>query len=904
MLGRRSVPHYASGRRPRRLRTVTILASVRPWIGTATPRASSCAFLLRCIEEAAGLPPPHEFQEPRELRGADRAALFRIGGLQDAVAALKRMQAPFVDWSGKAERQSFEVPTLPLFVHQRLSTAAIIKTLEGHRKRPDQAEMSALYADPQMPLSKQVDAYHHLNKWVNRLILGDLLVVMNSLLRFEGLGGQVQMIYIDPPYGVKFGSNFQPFVRKRDVTHNDDADMTREPEMVQAYRDTWKLGLHSYLTYMRDRLLLARDLLTPSGSVFVQISDENLHHVRTLLDEVFTPTNHVAIIPFRKKTMPLGAKHLESICDYILFYARDIDRLNYNQLFMPMSVEGDNHWNYVELPDGTRRKMSREEIDNHGLLPRGSVPFQLVSLYPAGVNEGGLFKVHFRGKDYYPPSGNSWFTNPEGMKRLIEANRVEPYEDGETLRYVLKLSDSPYSSLTNMWSDTSAPHRKSYVVQTSEKVVQRCMLMTTDPGDLVLDPTCGSGTTAHVAELWGRRWITIDTSRVPLAIARQRILAATYPWFKLRDCQAGPANGFTYSRRQNRRGEEVGGIIPYISKGSIANREPEGELVIVDRPDEDDAITRISGPFVVEATLPTPQQLSEQDASVQPQDSPSDHIARMIEVLRHSPSIALPGNRKVTLKSIRRPGRSLSLSAEAQVDLDTGNAVPLDAAHEQNGGPPSPRSVAILFGPADGPVTTKAVLDAAKEANVKGYSHLYIIGFAITAEARAEIDAGEDVLGLPATFVAATMDLQMGDLLKNQRSSQIFSVCGAPDVHVVQLDELAEDGTPRWQVTLHGLDVFDPVTMQSHHAAGNDVPCWMLDTAYNGMVFHADQVFFPKTSAWDSLRKALRATHDDAVWEHLAGDTSAPFTAAVGTDIAVKVIDERGNELPVIRRLN
>ena len=214
-----------------------------------------------------------------------------------------------------------------------------------------------------------------------------------------------------------------------------------------------------------------------------------------------------------------------------------------------------------------------------------------------------------------------------------------------------------------------------------------------------------------------------------------------------------------------------------------------------------------------------------------------------------------------------------------------------------------PLAVAILFGPADGPVTAKAVLDAAKEANVKGYRHLYVIGFAITAEARAEIDAGEDVLGLPATFVAATMDLQMGDLLKNQRSSQIFSVCGAPDVEVMRLDEAADDGTPRWQVKLRGLDVFDPTTMQSHHAAGDDVPCWMLDTAYNGMVFHADQVFFPKTSAWDSLRKALRATHDEAVWQHLAGDTSAPFVAAVGTDIAVKVIDERGNELPVIRRL-
>ena len=228
-----------------------------------------------------------------------------------------------------------------------------------------------------------------------------------------------------------------------------------------------------------------------------------------------------------------------------------------------------------------------------------------------------------------------------------------------------------------------------------------------------------------------------------------------------------------------------------------------------------------------------------------------------------------------------------SLSAEAQIDLDTsGNTVPLaaavDAAHEKNTGglPFSALPVAILFGPADGPVTTKAVLDAAKEANAKNYRHLYVIGFAITAEARAELDAGEDVLGLPATFVAATMDLQMGDLLKNQRSSQIFSVCGAPDVAVIRLEEAAQDGTPRWQVKLRGLDVFDPVTMQTHHANGDDVPCWMLDTAYNGLVFHADQVFFPKTAAWDSLRRALKATHDEAVWQHLAGDTSAPFVAA------------------------
>jgi adenine-specific DNA-methyltransferase len=891
----------------------TSLSPALDW--DTNPAREVAAFLIACIEEAAALDPPHLFAERRRLAGADGAALVEIAGLQDALAALKRLQRPFLNWAGKAERLSFDVPSLPLFVHERLSTAAIIKTLEDHRKRPDQQDMFALYGDPQRPMAEQVRAYEYRDRWVNRMILGDSLAVMNSLLRFEGLGGQVQMIYVDPPYGVRFGSNFQPFVRKRDVSHGDDDDMTREPEMVQAYRDTWQLGLHSYLTYLRDRLLVARDLLTPSGSIFVQISDDNLHHVRELMDEVFGRSNYISVIPFRKKTMPLGAKHLEGICDYILFYARDIGCLKYRSLYERMSVEGDSHWNYIELGDGSRRKMTREEINNHSILPRGATPFQLVSLYPAGVNDTGLFQFKFRGKVYVPPSGNSWFTNLEGMQRLAEANRIEPYEDGSTLRYVLKLSDAPYSSLTNLWSDTSAPSDKVYVVQTNAKVVQRCMLMSTDAGDLVLDPTCGGGTTAYVAEQWGRRWITIDTSRVPLALARQRLLTATYPWFRLRDEIAGPSAGFIYARKQNRRGEEVGGVVPYVTKGSIASNEPMKELVLCDRPDADEGITRVTGPFVVEATLPTPQSLDgAATAPAAPADDPGDHIARMIEVLRRAPTLALPGNRKVTLKSIRRPGRSLSLSAEALVDHDASGApVPLAAAiaaaHEANTGglPLSSVPVAILFGPADGPVTAKAVLDAAKEANAKNYHHLFVIGFAITADARREIEGGEDALGLPATFVTATMDLQMGDLLKTQRSSQIFAVCGLPEIAVTRLPEPAEDGTPRWQVRLVALDVFDPVTMKTGPEAGSrsgdDVPCWMLDTHWNGLVFRADQVFFPRTSAWESLRKALRATHEDTVWDHLAGDTSAPFAAPAGTEIAVKVIDDRGNELMVTRTL-
>ncbi len=907
-----AAPRFRAKRETATYRYDSSLSPALDW--DTNPARDTAAWLLAAIEDAAGLP-EQVFPQPRELLGADGAVLLRVTGLQDALAALKRMQAPFLNWTGKAERLSFDVPTLPLFVHERLSTEAIVQTLEGHRKRSDaaaQEDMFSLFADPQMPMNQQVNAYAYRNGWVNRMILGDSLSVMNSLARYEGLGGQVQCIYMDPPYGVNYSSNFQPFIRNKSVSTSADSDMSREPETVQAYRDTWALGLHSFLTYLRDRLTVARDLLTPSGAIFVQISDENLHHVRELMDEIFGAKNQIATIPFRKKTMPLGAKHLESICDYLLFYASDIERLRYRPLYERMSVEGDNHWSYVELADGKRRKMTREEVNDHALLPKDAIPFQLVSLYPAGVNESGLFDFCFRGKTYSPPSGNSWFTNPDGMQKLAEANRIEPYADGKTLRYVLKLSDAPYTSLTNLWADTSAPSDKAYVVQTSTKVVQRCILMTTDPGDVVLDPTCGGGTTAYVAEQWGRRWITCDTSRVPLALTRQRLLTATYPWYRLRDNAVGPTSGFLYARKQNRRAEEVGGIVPYISKGSIGRGEAAKELVLVDRPETDDATTRVSGPFVVEAVLPNPQPLDTTDPTTPPPepDAPADHVARMIEILRRAPTLALPGGGKVTLRNIRRPGRSLNLSAEAVVDHDpTGGPVPLgavvQAAHETNTNalPFTARPVAILFGPADGSVTARAVLEAAKEANIKNYAHLYVIGFGFTAEAQAELDAGEAVLGLPASRVTTTMDVLMGDLLKTQRSSQIFAITGSPDIDVTRLQEAAADGTPRWQVRLLGLDSFDPQNMEAHHLNGDDVPMWMLDTGWNGMVFKAEQVFFPRTSAWDNLRRALKSTHDESVWEHLRGAVSAPFAAEVGTEIAVKVLDDRGNELMKIVRL-
>lgn len=905
-----AAPRFRAKQPPASYRYDNSLSPALEW--DTNPAREVAAFLMQAVEDAAALAPPHLFPERRRMTGADGKTLLEVAGLQDALAALKRMQAPFLNWAGKAERLSFEVPTMPLFVHERLSTAAIVKTLEDHRKRPDQEDMFGLFADPQRPLADQVRAFEHRDRWVNRMILGDSLVVMNSLLRFEGLGGQVQMIYVDPPYGVKFGSNFQPFVRKRDVTHGDDEDMTREPEMVQAYRDTWDLGLHSYLTYLRDRLAVAHALLASTGSVFVQISDQNLHHVRQILDDVFGSDNFISQISFQT-TSGFETKTIATLGDFLLWYAKDKQKAVIGKLYREQPVvlgEGNARW--ILLPDGTYRGVTAAEKRGEVPLPAGARLYMPDNIQSQGAaSEAQPFE--YEGRVWLPNSGSHWKASyPTGMDRLAKADRI--HVAANSLRYRRFHTDFGFQELGNIWTDTitgNFTEDKIYAVQTNTKVIERCILLASRPGDLVIDPTCGSGTTALMSEHWGRRWITIDTSRVPLALARQRLLTALYPYFRLMDEERGPASGFVYARRQGTRKEEKGGVVPHIKLETIANGEPPTERVLVDRPEEDDAITRVTGPFVVEATLPTPASLEELASEPNaPQDEPGDHITRMIEVLRRAPDLALPGNRRVTLKNIRRPGRSLSLSAEAVVDHDPkGGAVSLTdaiaAADETNRNalPFSTSPVAILFGPADGPITAKSVRDAADEAERKQYRHLFIIGFSITADARREVEAGEALYGLPITYVTATMDLQMGDLLKNQRSSQIFAVCGLPEVEVIPLKDAAEDGTPRWQVKLLGLDVFDPVTMTTDHAKGENVPMWMLDVDWNGMAFHADQVFFPKTAAWESLKKALKATHEEAVWDHLRGTTSAPFAAPLGTEVAVKVLDERGNELLVTRKL-
>jgi adenine-specific DNA-methyltransferase len=828
-------------------------------------------------------------QPAREQGEALIGRILEAGSLEEAKAAaaeLRAMSRPFLDWAGKAERQAFEVPTLPLFVHERLSTKAILETVKAHTR--DKQTALDFFCDPRRDLADQVlRAYEHRDRWVNRVILGDSLVVMNSLLDYEGLGGQVQMIYIDPPYGVKFGSNFQPFVRKRDVKHGDDADFTREPEMVQAYRDTWELGLHSYLTFLGDRLVAARELLSECGSVFVQISDENVHHVRELMDQVFGPENAVSLIGF-KKTGALSSSLLPPVMDYLLWYGKDRGRIKYRPLFLSKAVgRGDTtgeRYDQVESPDGkTRRSLTGEEREDPGAIPQGWKAFQLTSLTSDGYRDNTTVPFEFEGETFHPGNDRHWKTTREGLARLMAANRL--VKAGRTLRFVRYIDDFPAYSLANSWNDTAGSPAKLYVVQTSPAVIERCVLMTTDPGDLVVDPTCGSGTTAYVAERWGRRWITIDTSRVPLALARQRLLTATYSWYELQDNARGPAGGFVYRRRQNAKGEEVGGIVPHVTLKSIANDEPPAEEVLVDRPEETRGVTRVAGPFTVEATIPVPVDFDAdgvEDSGSEEADEHGDFVDRMVEVLRRSPDVRLPGNASVRLEQVRRPAKTLSLAAEAAVDG---------------------RPVAIVFGPEHGAVSEKLVFNAGSEATAKRFTHLYVIGFAIEPNGRQLVEQAEAAVGVPATYVQATPDLVLGDLLKTMRSSQVFSVCGLPEIKAEKAK--IQKGEPEgWQVTLLGMDTFDPATMEVDHRSGADVPAWFLDTDYDGnRCFRVCQAFFPKTGAWDNLKRALRTDYDESLWDHLGGTTSAPFEAGAQRQVAVKVIDERGNELLVVQPL-
>lgn len=812
----------------------------------------------------------------------------QVQSLKAAADLLQSLSQPFLNWAGKAERHQIEIPTVPLFVHERHSTKAI---LDGIKSRKAKGTTLDLFGDGGLDVTDKLDAYEHKGPWQNRMILGDSLQIMNSLLEFEGLGGQVQMVYMDPPYGVRFGSNFQPFVRNRAVKHDDDEALTREPEMVKAYRDTWELGLHSYLTYLRDRLVASRELLHASGSVFVQISDENLHHVTELLDEVFGARNKVSIISFVKTSGLAVADGLTAAVDYILWYAKDRDQLKARTLFQPRTLDAasSSQYSWVELSNGTRRKLTADEQRNESLIPEGAKRYRFDNLTKPGP--GSKYTFEYQGKKFEP--GRRWWgTTPQGMSSLAEKGRLQATEN--SLYFVRFWDDFALRPLTNLWTDTAAggfAEERLYVVQTGTKVIERCMLMCTEPGDLVVDPTCGSGTTAFVAEGWGRRWITCDTSRVPLALARQRLLTATFPYYELKNPQAGPAGGFEYKRRQNRKGEEVGGLVPHITLKSIANDEAPATEVLVDRPEVNSGVVRVAGPFVVEATIVPAQMVNDEPADAAPAAAPQSlavaepaarygdaatHIERMTQVLRQSKTLRLPGNRELVLADIRR-----------MTDSDVLHAEGTDGEGNR---------IAVVFGPEDGAISSDVVFEAAREAYFLKFHSLYFFGFAIQAKAR-ELLEDRAKLRVPCTYVTVTPDVAMSDLLKTSRASEIFSITGLPDAVLRETGKKNDDGAALYEVELRGLDIFNPATMEQEAIEGQNMPAWMLDTDYDGLSFYATQVFFPKTAAWDNLQKSLKAEFDPSVWSHLAGTVSEPFAVGPKQRVAVKVIDERGNEL-------
>ena len=465
------------------------------------------------------------------------------------LAEALRHHNPWLEWASKQEAESFAVDPVALHIHERVSAKAIVKIAERENVQRE------LFADPQQEYREAVQFYQHDVDWTNRLILGDSLTVMSSLAQREDLAGKVQMIYVDPPYGIRFASNFQPTVFQRDVKDRE-GDLTREREQIKAYRDTWTLGVHSYLAYLRDRLIVARELLTDSGSIFVQISDENVHRVRCLLDEVFGSENFQAMINFRSMS-PLGQKGIARVYDYIMWYTKDINQVKFRPIFFHRDLSEESEFSYLDRYDGTYEKLQGSEIQaltSEDLLRI----FKRSTLTSSGYTPSCTYNFEYEGRVFSPLSRKSWRTTLQGMSRLSMAKRLLIL--GRNLYFRQYHNDFPLIQMENSWTDTAAgfSESKRYVVETNPKIIERCLLMTTDPGDLVLDPTCGSGTTAYVAENWGRRWITIDTSRVAVALARQRLLTGTFDYYKLRDESEGVGGGF------------INKTVPHITLRSIA----------------------------------------------------------------------------------------------------------------------------------------------------------------------------------------------------------------------------------------------------------------------------------------------------------------------------------------------
>jgi adenine-specific DNA-methyltransferase len=686
-------------------------------------------------------------------------------------------------------------------------------------------------------------------------------------------------------------------------------DATRQPEQIRAFRDTWALGIHSYLTYLRDRLVVARDLLTESGSIFIQIGDQNVHIVRNVLDEVFGSNNYVTTVSFTK-TSSSTSPYLGGTVDYILWFAKDLSRMKYRPIFRTKSLAGEGAEMYtrVALADGNRRSLTDDERLGKARLAAGARPYRLDNLTSQamgrekGEGAASWFEVRIGDRSFLPSMQARWKTNEAGMMRLIIAGRVEA--PGSMPQYVRFLDDFPAFPYTEIWSNVGGAVDKQYVVQTSTKVVARCLLMTTDPGDLVLDPTCGSGTSALVAEQWGRRWIGIDTSRVALTLARQRLMAATLPYYILADSPEGTRLLAQQSARFDAPNLATSGdlrkgfvykTVPHVTLKSIANNPDirEGmtreaidtaiarhtdQETLYDQPHEDRKVVRVTGPFTVESlsphvTLPL---------SGTPTDGGKGSVAHDDDDMERFQRVVLDHLRKAGVQNTVRSERLMFHSVESWA----GRYVHAAGTYSESG---LEKRAAISIGPEYGTVDAELVHQAAREA-VDFADLLIVCGFAFDGYIAGEFRK----LGrLTILKAAMNPDLAMGDeLLKKTGSGNLFMVFGEPDIEA----RTTSDGL--WEIEVRGVDVYNPTTGEIRSHSTDDIACWFIDTSYDGNSFFVRHAYFcGGNEPYESLKRALRADIDEEAWNSLYRTTSRPFPAPATGRIAVKVINHYGDEV-------
>ena len=857
---------------------------------------------------------------------------------------------PQLVWRGKDEQDwsNLVVTAPPIFIQEKVHPRALINDLIRHsqmseEERQYQTDLFSDFnglGDPAL----RSDYYNHEQNWSNRMILGDSLQVMASLASREGLQGRVQCIYIDPPYGLGFNSNFQWSTTDKDMRGNDSREhITREPEQVKAYRDHWRDGIHSYLTYLRDRLTVARDLLTNSGSVFVQIGDENVHLIRALMDEVFGADNFLSIVTFQTST-GRTAETLDSVCDYLLWYAKGTNSVKFHQLFA-----GDENF-----------RASGEDFSGRYELG------DMTSQHPSDTRS---VDIYFRGEWFRPSATRQWSFDPILIDRLGAADRVVRYS-ARQIRWKKYEFERARGKINNVWPDTqfgAFASDKIYAVQTNRKVIERCILMATDPGDLVLDPTCGSGTTAYVAEQWGRRWITIDTSRVALALARARIMGTRYPYYILADSHDGKLKEAELSRRAPSEMPTYGNVrqgfvyerVSHITLGNIANNteidtiyedfqeqlEPLREAVnkalktsweeweipkeaenswpdnaqalhkewwelriarqkeidasiaakadfeyLYDKPYEDRGKVRVAGPFTVESLSPH-RLIVSGDVEEPTTTGPDPQVNNDHQYEGTAPDRDFA---EMILENLRMSGVQQT-NKEDKIEFESITGWPGEyiCAEGQYTEGEAEKRAGIFVGPEFGTVGQPDLTAAAREAGQARFDVLIACAFSYDAHATELNQLG----ALPILKARMNADLHMSADLKNTGQGNLFVVFGEPDISLEETD----DGN-LW-VRIEGVDIYDPSTGQVRSDDTDGIACWFLDTDYDEESFFVRHAYFlGANDPYKALKTTLKAEIDADAWASLNSDISRPFPKPTSGRIAVKVINHLGDEaMKVIR---